>query len=69
VKGLTHRDFESYSGPIPLDIAKQWDLRKLSKYLINYLTQPQIDALYPEPNEDEADSASSEDEDDPDDSD
>ena len=35
--------------PIPLELAV--DLRKLSIYLIQWLTQAAIDLLYPEPEE------------------
>ena len=37
--------------PTPLELAKQWDLHKLSIYLIQWLTQAAIDLLYPEPEE------------------
>jgi hypothetical protein len=69
VKPLAHADFESYDGPLPLDLAKQWDLRTLSVYLRDYLSQDQIDRLYPEPQEalgdddDSSDSASDSDDD------
>ena len=33
------------------ELAKQWDLRKLSIYLIQWLTQAAIDLLYPEQEE------------------
>ena len=56
VKPLSHPDYESYEGPLPLELAKQWDLRTLSKYLINFLTQAAIDLLYPEPTDELADS-------------
>jgi hypothetical protein len=51
VKPLAHADFDSYDAPIPLELAKQWDLRTLSVYLRNWMGQAQIDALYPEPTE------------------
>ena len=49
VTPLAHPDFESYEGPLPLELAKQWDLRTLSVYLRDYLYQDEIDRLYPEP--------------------
>jgi hypothetical protein len=42
-------EFQMYSEPIPLELAKQWDLRTLSKYLPPPITQEQIDEWYPEP--------------------
>ena len=66
IKAITNQDYQSYTGPIPLDLAKQWDLRKLSKYLINFMTQAEIDVLYPEPTEDEPDSDGSSSDDDSD---
>ena len=45
------RDFDGLDEPIPLELAKQWDLHKLSIYLIQWLTQDAIDMLYPEPEE------------------
>jgi hypothetical protein len=56
-KPLTHSDFNSYAAPLPLEIAKQQDLRKLPSYLSPWLNKDQIDALYPEP---EGDAASDE---------
>jgi hypothetical protein len=44
-------EFLMYSEPIPLEVAKQWDLRTLSKYLPPPITQEQIDELYPLPTE------------------
>jgi hypothetical protein len=38
-----------YSEPIPIELAKQWDLRTLSKYLPPPITQEEIDTWYPEP--------------------
>jgi hypothetical protein len=42
-------EFLMYTEPIPLELAKQWDLRTLSKYLPPPVTQEQIDEWYPEP--------------------
>ena len=53
-KPLTHSDFDSYTVPLPLEIAKQRDLRKLSSYLSTWHNQDEIDALYPEPEDDAA---------------
>ncbi len=44
-------EFLMYSEPIPLELAKQWDLRTLSKYLPPPITQEQIDERYPLPTE------------------
>ena len=49
IQPLAHPDFGSYDGPLPLELAKQWDLRTLSVYLREHLTQAEIDQLYPEP--------------------
>lgn len=49
---ISHPQFQSYDGPLPLDIEKQRDLRTISKYLRPYLSQGDIDALYPEPDTD-----------------
>ena len=46
---LSHDQFESYDGPIPMEKAKQKDLRTLSKYLNQWMDQADIDRLYPEP--------------------
>ncbi len=43
------RLFQMYTEPLPLELAKQWDLRTLAKYLPPPLTQEQIDEWYPEP--------------------
>jgi hypothetical protein len=51
VKPLSHIDHQSYDAPLPLELAKQWDLRTLSKYLIAFMPQAAIDLLYPEPAE------------------
>ncbi len=48
-------EFPMHTGPIPipLELAKQWDLRtlslSLSKYLPPPITQEEIDEWYPEP--------------------
>jgi hypothetical protein len=44
-------DYQGYSEPIPLELAKQWDLRTLSTFLPPPVTQEEIDIWYPEPNE------------------
>ena len=46
---ISHQDFLMYSEPIPIELAKQWDLRTLSKYLPPPITQEQRDEWYPEP--------------------
>jgi hypothetical protein len=64
---LSHPDFESYEGPLPIEVAKQKDLRTLSKFLTQYLSQDEIDALYPEPEDEhfsDSDGEESEDSDD-----
>ena len=42
-------EFLMYSEPLPLELAKQWDLRTLSKYLPPPITQEQINEWYPLP--------------------
>ena len=49
-KSITHNDFIKYNAPLPLEIAKQNDLRVLSTFLARYMAQDVIDELYPEPN-------------------
>ena len=44
-------EFQAYLEPIPLELAKQWDLRTLSTFLPLPVTQEEIDIWYPEPNE------------------
>ena len=51
-KPLTHPDFEAYDAPLPMEIAKQQDLRKLSTYLRG-MTQAEVDLLYPEPEQED----------------
>ena len=46
---ISHPEFLMYSEPIPIELAKQWDLRTLSKYLPPPITQEQRDEWYPEP--------------------
>ena len=46
-KPLAQVDFESYDAPIPLELAKQWDLRTLPVHLHNWMPQARIDALLP----------------------
>ena len=41
--------FQTHNALIPLQLAKEWDLRKLSTYLGPYLDQEAIDNLYPLP--------------------
>jgi hypothetical protein len=40
---ISHPEYLMYSEPIPIELAKQWDLRTLSKYLPPPITQEQID--------------------------
>ena len=42
-------EFTAYTEPIALELAKQWDLRTLSKFLPPPITQADIDIWYPEP--------------------
>jgi hypothetical protein len=49
LKPITHNDFIKYNAPLPLEIAKQNDLRVLSTFLARYMAQDVIDELYPEP--------------------
>ena len=49
LKPITHNDFIKYNAPLPLEIAKQNDLRVLSTFLARYMAQDEIDELYPEP--------------------
>ena len=51
MKALSHPDYDSYDGPLPLELAKQWDLRTLSTYLAGLMPQAAIDLLYPLPTE------------------
>jgi hypothetical protein len=51
VKALSHPDYDSYDGPLPLELAKQWDLRTLPTYLAGLMPQAAIDLLYPLPTE------------------
>ena len=53
-KAIDNKNFRLYEGPIPLEREKQIDLRTLSRFLAEYLSQEEIDELYPEPDEDEA---------------
>jgi hypothetical protein len=53
-KAIDNENFRLYEGPIPLGREKQIDLRTLSGFLAEYLSQEEIDELYPEPDEDEA---------------
>jgi len=46
---ISHPEYLMYSEPIPIELAKQWDLRTLSKYLPPPITQEQINEWYPEP--------------------
>jgi hypothetical protein len=47
-KPLTHPGFEAYDAPLPMEITKQHDLRKLSTYLRGMI-QAGVGLLYPEP--------------------
>ena len=59
-KPPTHPDFEACDAPLPMEIAKQQDLRKLSTYLRG-MTQAEVDSLHPEPvQEDLSDESGSE---------
>jgi len=58
-KPISHQDYQSYDAPLPIELAKAWDLRTLSKYLRFWLSQDEIDALYPEPKEDQPDDSDS----------
>ena len=51
MKGLSHTDHQSYDMPLELELAKRWDLRTLSEYLLPFMPQAAIDLLYPEPTE------------------
>ncbi len=51
IRPITHPDFIMYTEPIPLELAKQWDLRTLSTFLPPPITQEQIDEWYPQPQE------------------
>jgi hypothetical protein len=44
--------FQLHTNPLPLDPAKVKDLRTLSVYLMPYMSQESIDALYPCPDVD-----------------
>jgi hypothetical protein len=46
---IHYPQFQTNNEPIRLELAKQWDLRKLSTYLGPYLNQEAIDNLYPLP--------------------
>ena len=52
-KAINDEHFRLYEGPIPLVREKQIDLRTLSRFLAEYLSQEEIDELYHEPDEDE----------------
>ncbi len=49
LKPITHNDFIKHNAPLPLEIAKQNDLRVLSTFLVRYMAQDVIDELYPDP--------------------
>ena len=51
-KPLTRPDFEAHDGPLPMEIAKQQDPRKLPTYFRG-MTQAEVDLLYPEPEEED----------------
>jgi hypothetical protein len=46
---IHYPEFQAHNEPIQLELAKEWDLRKLSTYLGPYLDQAAIDNLYPLP--------------------
>ena len=50
-KPITHASFIKYDAPLPLEVAKQKDLRVLSTFLARYLPQHKVDELYPQPEE------------------
>ena len=52
-KRIEDPEFQMYHGPIPLDVAKQRDLRTLSTFLPAPITQEEVDIWYPEPMEEE----------------
>jgi hypothetical protein len=66
---LSHPDFQSYDGPLPMDPLKARDLHKLGAFLSKWLDKDEIDDLYPEPPSDDDDDDSEEDDDGEDDSD
>ena len=45
-----------------MELAKAWDLRTLSKYLVTWLPQAAVDLLYPEPTEDQPEDGESDNE-------
>jgi hypothetical protein len=48
---LSHPVFESCEGPLPIEVARQKDLRALSKFFTQYLSQDAVDDLYSEPDD------------------
>ena len=52
---IGHSMFQLHTNPLPLDPAKVKDSRTLSVYLMPYMSQESIDALYPCPNDDSSD--------------
>ncbi len=46
---LNAAEFQAYLELIPLELAKQWDLRTLSTFLSPPIIQEEIDIWYPEP--------------------
>jgi hypothetical protein len=65
-KPIQDPEFQMYHGPIPLDIAKQRDLRTLSTFLPAPISQEDIDIWYPEPMEEDVPENESDDYDDSD---
>jgi hypothetical protein len=59
IQPISHNRFESCTGPLPPETAKQRDLRTLPGCLGDYLSQAAIDLLCPEPESDD-DSAENE---------
>ncbi len=46
---IHYPEFQSHNQLIQLELAKEWDLRKLSTFLGPYIDQAAIDTLYPLP--------------------
>jgi hypothetical protein len=42
IRPITHPDFIMYTEPIPLELAKQWDLRTLSTFLQEYIAGQEL---------------------------
>jgi hypothetical protein len=61
LKPITHHAFIKYDAPLPLELAKQQDLRVLAGFLARYMPQDEIDELYPEPDRNVSDTDDSDD--------